>query len=176
MPKWDTVRKRVCVQAGVRGCAMRANRCFAQITAADGTQGVVCMVKPQAAVRSSRSGHFFHTHALREAQRGASRHNNGMSRADENHRACILGEGSGRTSAMPCPDRRMAGPPPLLGLACTHAAWHWPGSGIPSRSVASADLHTLTVGFIGSFHSLIFSIFFVQHVTGPATLVSTSGV
>jgi hypothetical protein len=40
---------------------MRANRCFAQITAADGTQGVVCMVKPQAAVRSSRSGHFTRT-------------------------------------------------------------------------------------------------------------------
>jgi hypothetical protein len=34
---------------------------FAQITAADGTQGVVCMVKPQAAVRSSRSGYFTRT-------------------------------------------------------------------------------------------------------------------
>ena len=51
----------MCAQAGARGCAMRAHRCFAQITAADGTQGVVCMVKPQAAVRSSRSGHFTRT-------------------------------------------------------------------------------------------------------------------
>ena len=106
---------------------------------------------------------IFHTHTHREAHRGAARHNKGMSRADENHRACILGRGggSGRASAMPCPDRRMAGPPPLLGLACTHAAWHWPGSGIPSRSVASAALHTLTVGFIGSCHSLArFSFWF----------------
>ncbi len=102
-PKWDTVRKRVCVQAGARWCVMRANRCFAQITAADGTQGVVCMAKPQAAVRSSRSGHFIRTHAHREAQRGAARHNKGMSRADESHRECMQGRGGGsdRASAMP---------------------------------------------------------------------------
>ena len=48
--------KRVC--AGVRCVCIAA---FAQITAADGTQGVVCMVKPQAAVRSSRSGYFTRT-------------------------------------------------------------------------------------------------------------------
>ena len=175
MPKWDTVRKRVCVQTGVRGCAMRVHRCFC----ADhcGRRHARRRLHGQA----SSSGlilpiRIFHTHTHREAHRGAARHNKGMSRADENHRACILGGWSGRASAMPCPDRRMAGPPPLLGLACTHAAWHWPGSGVPSRSVASAALHTLTVGFIGSCHFLIFSIFFVQHMTGPATLVSTSGV
>jgi hypothetical protein len=170
-------------------CACLRIAAFAQITAADGTHGAVCMVKPQAAVRSSRSGHFFHTHAHREAQRGTARHNKGMSRADENHRECIQGRGGGPAGPVPLPGqcqchalphalpRTTKWPTPLLGLACTHAAWHWRGSGIPSRSVASSALHALTACFIGSCHSSAFSIFFLvlQHVTGPATLVS-SGV
>ena len=112
----------------------------------------------------------FPTHTHREAQRGAARHNKGMSRADESHRACILEGGSGWASAtvipgqchdLPHPLPRTAEwPTPLLGLACTHAAWHWPGSGIPSRSVASSALHTLTAGSISSCHSLAFSILF----------------
>jgi hypothetical protein len=113
-----------------------------------------------------------------EAQRGAAWHNKGMSRADENHRACILdrGGGSGRASAMPCPDRQMAGPPPPLGLACTHAAWHWqayrvgqwpPRPCIHSRRVSSARV----IPWQFRFFFLV-----LQHVTGPATLVSTSGV
>ncbi len=53
---WE-VRK--CVQA----CAhvwMCAHRCFGQVTAADGREGVVCLRKPRPAVRSSRSIHVRH--------------------------------------------------------------------------------------------------------------------
>ncbi len=179
-PKWACLRGIRYGRACASGCARVCDACASLLcTDRCGRRHARRRLHGQA----SSSGaiipiRIFHTHTHREARRGAARHNKGMSRADENHRACILGRGggSGRASAMPCLDRRMAGPPPLLGLACTHAAWHWPGSGIPSRSVASTALHTLTVGFIGSCHSLIFSIFFVQHVTGPATLVSTSGV
>ncbi len=44
--------------------------------------------------------------------------------------------------------------------------------------MASSAVHTVTVGFISPCHSLGFSIVFLvlQHVTGPATLVNTSGV
>ena len=142
------------------------DRCFAQITAADGTQGVVCLRKPQAVVRSSRSGHFSRTPT---GKRSAAQHST-TNDCHEPMKTTVLafkGEEGGpagpvplpcRTSAMPCP-----GPPngrtPLLGLAWTHAAWHWPGTGIPSRAVASSALHTLTAGFISSCHSLAFSIF-----------------
>ena len=57
---WE-VRKRACVQA----CAhvwMCAHRCFAQVTAADGREGVVCLRKPRPAVRSSRSIQRAHAH------------------------------------------------------------------------------------------------------------------
>ncbi len=53
VPKWE------CLSGSVCACLLIA--AFAQITAADGTHGVVCMVKPQAAVRTPRLIRTFHT-------------------------------------------------------------------------------------------------------------------
>ena len=71
---WE-VRKRACMQA----CAhvwMCAHRCFAQVTAADGSEGVVCMRKRHyTAVRSAlpihraRAGTRIHAAHLQDAQR-----------------------------------------------------------------------------------------------------------
>ena len=69
VPKWECLSgsgPNLACLSGIRygsacACACLLIAAFAQITAADGTQGVVCMVKPQAAVRSSRSGYFTRT-------------------------------------------------------------------------------------------------------------------
>ena len=177
MPKWDTVRKRVCVQTGVRGCAMRVHRCFC----ADhcGRRHARRRLHGQA----SSSGailpiRIFHTHTHREAHRGAARHNKGMSRADENHRACILG--GGPVGPVPCPARTAEWPDPLLssalhahtrhgtGPAVAYRVGQWPPRPcIHSRRVSSAR--------VIPWH-LRFFVLVLQHVTRPATLVSTSGV
>jgi len=189
VPKWDTVRKRVCVQTGVRGCAMRVHRCFC----ADhcGRRHARRRLHGQA----SSSGailpiRIFHTHTHREAHRGAARHNKGMSRADESHRECIQGRGGGpdgpvplpcRTNAMPSP---MPGPGPpngrplasaLRGLtrhgtgpAVAYRVGQWPPRPcMHSRRGSSARVIPWHFRFV---------FLVLQHVTGPATLVSTSGV
>ena len=89
------------------------------------------------------------THTHREAQRGAARHNNGISRADESNRAWHSRRGSGRASAMPCPGppngRTPSSPRPCMhsrGMALAWQAYRvgqWPPRPcIHSRRVSSA--------------------------------------
>ncbi len=176
--------KRVC--AGVRCVCIAALRRSLRPTAH--TASSACASLKQ---RCDPPDPDLHTHIHREAQRGAARTTKDCHEPMKTHRECIQGQGGGsgrpgqchcHAGSVPCPtpDGRMADPLlglacthaawhwpgmawqwPLLGLACTHAAWHWPGSGMPSRSVASSALHALTMGFISSCHSLVFSIFFL---------------
>lgn len=178
--KWDTVRKRVCVQAGARCCAIAALHRSLQPTARKASSACASLKQwcdhPDPDISHARP------------QGSAAQHST-TNDCHEPMKTTVLafkGEEGGpagpvplpcRTSAMPCP-----GPPngrtPLLGLAWTHAAWHWPGSGIPSRSVASSALHAsrwVSSARVIPWHFRFF-LLVLQHVTGPATLVSTSGV
>jgi hypothetical protein len=75
----------------------------------------------------------FPTHTHREAQRGAARHNKGMSRADENHRECMQGRGGGPAGPVPCPARTAEWPDPLLSSALHAHTRHGTGPAVAYR-------------------------------------------
>ncbi len=125
-----------------------------------------------------------------ESQRGTAWRNKGMSRADESHRECMQGRGGGPAGPVPLPCRASAipcamprpGPPngrslssALHGLtrhgtgpAVAYRVGQWPHRPcMHSRRVSSARVIPWHFRFV---------FLVLQHVTGPATLVSTSGV